>query len=34
MPPQKYKALIFDLGNVIIDISPKNPVITGLKYTE
>lgn len=22
--PQKYKALIFDLGNVIIDISPKN----------
>ncbi|MDP8242160.1 MAG: HAD family phosphatase [Candidatus Celaenobacter antarcticus] len=24
MPTQKYKALIFDLGNVIIDISPKN----------
>ncbi len=23
IPPQKYKALIFDLGNVIIDISPK-----------
>lgn len=23
-PTQKYKALIFDLGNVIIDISPKN----------
>ncbi|MBN2017862.1 MAG: HAD family phosphatase [Candidatus Cloacimonetes bacterium] len=24
MPSRKYKALIFDLGNVIIDISPKN----------
>ena len=24
IPPRKYKALIFDLGNVIIDISPKN----------
>lgn len=24
MPSEKYKALIFDLGNVIIDISPKN----------
>jgi len=24
MPEQKYKALIFDLGNVIIDILPKN----------
>ena len=24
IPPKKFKALIFDLGNVIIDISPKN----------